>query len=406
MAKKFGNKKTEQLLKDVAKTSAQKAKVVEILNISVDDLIDNPDNGEDISHTDDLELSMQENGFTDPIEVTDFDMEEGKYMILSGHRRRAAAVKVGLTVLPCIIRHFDNKSDVMNYTLMANSQRDSAKDPLLYSKRYKMHEAYLEESGFAGSIRHEVARRLGISVQQADRYNMMNKIIEQVWDLIYAGSVSMSAVQPLATYESDEQMVIYKMMMSAYTDNLDLTRPNVKMIVDKYKEGFRSWEEVVRSKQTTSEPSTDKDIPLSGSMDYSGSTLDGSEKEDKPSDRGDEVRREHDPIADEADKDDKAREIWEEQQNKKARDKSESKDQEISRGKDILKCLERIDTLMSNTYKFEDTESGNEILTKMGLITNVLITEMFSVADEYDMLSDFDKVIREIKSTIETVEPK
>ena len=52
--------------------------------------------------------AIRENGFSDPIEVTDYGMEPDKYMIVSGHRRRCAGVKEGMTKFPCIIRHFEN----------------------------------------------------------------------------------------------------------------------------------------------------------------------------------------------------------------------------------------------------------------------------------------------------------
>jgi len=100
-------------------------------------LIDYPNNGEDILYTADLENSINELGFTDPIEVTDYKMPDGQYMILSGHRRRAAGVKCGMTLFPCIIKTFENEKDIQNNVLLANSQRDSEKDPLLYCNRYK-----------------------------------------------------------------------------------------------------------------------------------------------------------------------------------------------------------------------------------------------------------------------------
>ena len=102
---------------EVGKKAAEKATVITIQNISNENLLDNPENGEDVTFTEDLELSMQENGFTDPLEVTDFEQEAGKYMILSGHRRRKAGIKVGITIFPCLVRHFRDKNEVKNYTL-------------------------------------------------------------------------------------------------------------------------------------------------------------------------------------------------------------------------------------------------------------------------------------------------
>ena len=80
---KFDRAGANKSFGEVGKKAAEKATVITIQNISTENLLDNPENGEDVTVTEDLELSMQENGFTDPLEVTDFGQEAGKYMILS-----------------------------------------------------------------------------------------------------------------------------------------------------------------------------------------------------------------------------------------------------------------------------------------------------------------------------------
>lgn len=246
----------------VGKKDAEKATVIVLQNISNENLLDNPENGEDVDFTDDLELSMRENGFTDPIEVTDFEQEDGKYMILSGHRRRSAGVKVGITVFPCLVRHFKNRHEVKNYMLSSNAQRDSARDPFLMSKRYKLHEQYLLEMGFEGSVRLEVAKRLGISVQQADRYNAMNKIILPIWDMVRAETLGISSVQAMASHTEEEQNEILAIIQEADRADVMLTRETMKILIDGYRAGKRTWAEIadpeeareVENKESGSEP--------------------------------------------------------------------------------------------------------------------------------------------------------
>ena len=67
MAKNFGNAGSMKAVANAKKVEQEKAQVVALQNISNDNLIDNPKNGEDISFTADLEESMKQNGFTDPI---------------------------------------------------------------------------------------------------------------------------------------------------------------------------------------------------------------------------------------------------------------------------------------------------------------------------------------------------
>ena len=252
MAKNFGKSGMAKRIKEVEKLSAEKAQVITLQMINTNNLVDHPENGEDIEYTQDIELSIKELGFTDPIEVTNFGMEDGKYMIISGHRRRAAGVKTGMEVFPCLVRSFKNEDEMKNYLLLSNSQRNSARDPLLLVKRYLMHETYLKKINFKGSIREEVANRLGISVQQADRYKQFNKIILPVWDMVRNEEIGMSSVLPMASHTPEEQAEIYDIIVECVHSMDDDEKPNrktVKMIIDKYREGKRSWQEIVEENQ-------------------------------------------------------------------------------------------------------------------------------------------------------------
>lgn len=235
MAKNFGNSAMAKRIEQVKQTSAEKAQVIVIKMIKNDDLLDYSKNREDITNTIDLENSILEIGFSDPLEVTDFGASDGKYIIVSGHRRRSAGVKCGMNLFPCIVRSFSSEAQVENYVLLSNSQRDSEKDPLLFCARYKMHEEYLKNINFDGKMRDEIAKRLGISIAQADRYNTMNKVILQVWDMVRQEKVGMSSVLPLASHTEAEQLEIYKLMCDALDNNILLTRETVKNIVDGYR---------------------------------------------------------------------------------------------------------------------------------------------------------------------------
>ena len=215
------NVKNLNTIKNVAKKSDEKSQILSLKIIDNENLIDYPRNNEDVTQTEDIQIAIRENGFSDPIEVTDYGMEPDKYMIVSGHRRRCAGVKEGMTKFPCIIRHFENEQNIYNYVLMSNSHRDSAKDPLLYCKRYKMHEEYLKESGFKGSIINEVAKRIGISPQQAERYNRFNKIIAPCWDLVRLEEVGMSSLLPMATLTQEEQMEVYEVIVQCIQNGIE-----------------------------------------------------------------------------------------------------------------------------------------------------------------------------------------
>lgn len=243
------NAKNLATIKGVAKKSDEKSQILSLKWIEDKFLLDYPRNNEDVAYTEDIELSIRENGFTDPIEVTDFGMEDNFFMIVSGHRRRSAGRKCNLDRFPCIIKHFESEQEVYNYVLMSNSQRDSAKDPLLYCKRYKMHEEYLMESGFKGSVITEIAKRLGLSPQHAERYSRFNRIIMPYWDLVREEKVGMSSLLPLAVLSEEQQKELYDVISKCIEDGIEPTRTRCKVIIDRYKDGIRDFEELVKDKK-------------------------------------------------------------------------------------------------------------------------------------------------------------
>lgn len=412
MAKNFGKAGSMKQINAVAKASGEKANIVQVKLIADENLFDFEKNGEDITHTEDLEVSMQENGFTDPIEVTDFGMEVGKYTIVSGHRRRMAGRKVGIETFPCIVRKFNNESDLHNAVLLANSQRDSSKDPLLFCNRYKMHEEYLKEKGFKGSIREEVARRLGISVQQADRYNMMNRIIREVWDMVRAEQVGMSSVQPMASHSEDEQREIYAIMQEALKAEVDLTRTTMKEIVDGYRNGKKTWAEI-------KDLPRDSGLPLNSFIPSEPS----ESKSEEPKNRNDEVRREHDPISAEADRMDEDEKRWEESQREKEEEteepephgeeeeveeshkteKKESNEEEkkFKKSEEIKELLEKLGVEVSEIYEFHSKEEAENMMMYYRDAINVLVDEVRSIGKRYELKEQKDIIIQEVKAIVE-----
>lgn len=408
MAKNFSKAGSMKAFENTKKIAEEKAQVITLLNVRNENLLDYPKNNEDISVTDDLELSMAQNGFTDPIEVTDFGMETGKYMIISGHRRRAAAVKVfgNEFVFPCLVRHFGSENEVQNYVLFANSQRDSAKDPLLFCKRYKMHEEYLNSIGFQGNKREEIAKRLGISIPQADRYNALNRVILEVWDMIRAEQVGMSSVQPMAKYSREEQYEIYGILQEALAKDVELTRGTVNNIVKEYAKGKRSWAEIADLPR-------DSGLPLFGSMN----TEPGETKDPVEYDRNDEVRHDPDPIGAEYDKMDEDRRAWEEAQAeadveddeedgqdedsvKEEKQKMTREEKELKAGKNLLEHLGKVDSIIGEFYRCEDGDSAQTLMSTMVSIEVMLIDEVYRLAEKYDKMNIFDSFLATMEKSL------
>lgn len=412
MAKNFGNAGSAKTIKAVAQASNEKANVITVKMVSDENLIDYAKNNEDITDTTDLENSMKELGFTDPIEATDYGMEEGKYTIVSGHRRRMAGRNVGIKTFPVIVKHFKSDEEVRNYVLLANSQRDSAKDPLLFCKRYKMHEEYLKEANFKGSVREEIAKRLGISTQQADRYNQMNKVILPVWDMIREEKVGMSSVLPMATLTEAEQEEVLTIFNEALDNQQNLTRDLCSKLIKGYKEGKKSYLEIIQIEMNNA--MTPPVMPISSQYIVDNGEG-GARENDNPFPRNNEVNYDYSHREDYSDlktpeddykeerlteEDYKAIELASKQaqaeteEDGKEKKKLTEEEKMLIAGENIQKNLAKLDTQLSNFYKFISNGQAEDVLFKMFELMTVLQSEAHEIADEYDLkekLEEFEK---------------
>jgi len=401
---KFDNSKVAQGIKEVAQVSNEQANLITIKYYKDEDLLDYPRNNEDISDTEDIEKSITEQGFTDPIEITDFNCEKGKYIIVSGHRRRMAGRKTGLKKFPCILRHFGSDAEVHNYVLFSNAQRDSAKDPLLFAKRYKMHEEYLKESGFKGSIREEIAGRLGLKPAQADRYNQMNKVILPVWDMIREGTVGMSSITDsgMYTHTPAEQEEILNIMEECLNDTGDLTRPVMKKIVNGFRNGKKTWSEVneiahahlpissvpvvnIDTNPTETKENDPSPLERNNEINY-----DYSHREDLPS-GADALSEER---LTEEDKQAIQKAIQNEQKEKKVSLTEEEK--KIQTGEKISKNITELDELLNDFYKFDSPDKAELAIRTMTGLIKTMITEMEVIGETYDKEEIFANSVEEI----------
>lgn len=426
MAKNF-DKMNKRKIANVAKKSNEQANLITIKYYQNEDIIDCPFNGEDLSHTADLETAIKELGFTDPIEITDtFDFEfkdgkyisednNGKYMIISGHRRRRAGINVGMDKFPCILRHFDNPATMRNYILMSNSQRNLDNDPLLYASRYKMHDVYLESIGFKGSKREEIAKRMGVTVAHADRYKQLNKVIMPIIDLVRNGQLGMSSVTDtgLYTHSPDEQIEIKKIFDEVTNEGLTLTRECVKKIIEGFRAGKSTWAEIKKEeKEEKVTHGEDLRNPQDGISVMKINTDPDETKDEEPEEpnplRNNEINYD---FSHRIEASAKAQELIPDYEDFEPleKGKSESKESDsVSKknknGEKINKYMEHLETLLNDFYNYECVEDGRESIKVMGKLASTLINEMSENSYKYECIDDFKKSLNEIKEDIKRVD--
>ena len=123
------------------------------LAIPLEELHPSPNNVRSrLTDIDDLAASLREQGPLQPMVVQQIPGRPG-YQIVAGHRRRAAALRAGLTHYPCILRRDMLPDEELLAMLVENGQRSDL-DPIEEARAYKK----LVDSGVSVA---DVARRVG-----------------------------------------------------------------------------------------------------------------------------------------------------------------------------------------------------------------------------------------------------
>ncbi len=202
------NSKLAAMVNTVAKNSFEKANEKKVIWIKDEDLLDNPLNDEDLSYTEDIEEHIKTEGFRYPITVTKFGVrEEGKYYIISGHRSRRAGRNLGKTEFPCIIEDYASETEMYHAVLTGNTRRN--RDPLDIVMRYIKWEKYLDMSGYKGNRNEKIAKCLGVSIKQGEKYRAFSKIIPEFWELVRNKDAAKDGLYRLGAKSEEEQKGIY-----------------------------------------------------------------------------------------------------------------------------------------------------------------------------------------------------
>jgi ParB family chromosome partitioning protein len=155
---------------------------------------------------DELAQSIREHGVVQPILVR---RVAGGYEIVAGERRWRAAVKVGLSTIPAVVRELSD-SQTMEIGLVENLQREDL-NPVEEAEAYRR---LLDDFGLTQD---EVARRIGKSrAQVANTVRLLN-LPQAVQEHILTGAIQMGHAKVLLGLESAEAIIIAGQRIAAET---------------------------------------------------------------------------------------------------------------------------------------------------------------------------------------------
>jgi ParB family chromosome partitioning protein len=149
-----------------------------------------------------LAETIREHGILQPLGV----MREGDaYRIIYGNRRRDAAIVVGLDRVPCLVLEDVDPQDAVVQQVLENLQRLDLND-LDKSRAFEGLLTHMVERGITqGEAMDGMARTLGLSARQIQRYLRLRQLSPAVQRLIAQGDLGVTHAQHLVDIDPDDR---------------------------------------------------------------------------------------------------------------------------------------------------------------------------------------------------------
>jgi len=179
----------------------------------VDDFPDHPFRVHDDESMADLVHSIEMNGVMNPVIAR--RKEDGRYELISGHRRKFACEKLGLELIPIIVREL-SRDDAIIAMVDSNLHREHIL-PSEKAKAYKMKMDAMKRQGKRTDLtsvpmaqkskttRELVGEANGESPDQVRRYIRLNELTPKLLDLVDEGKIGFRPAVELSYLTEEEQ---------------------------------------------------------------------------------------------------------------------------------------------------------------------------------------------------------
>ena len=232
----------------------------------IDDFPDHPFKVRMDEDMDQLVESIKERGLITPITLR--PKENGRYEIVSGHRRKKACEIAGLSVLKADVREM-SRDEAIILMVESNLQRSTilpSEKAFSYKMRY---EALKRRSGERTDLTWDpleprlrtsemVGKDMNESASQIKRYIRLTELIPELLDLVDEGAIALRPAVELSYLTCDEQKLVYNQILSC-----DCTPSHAQAIrLRKFSEEGRLTDAVVESIMQEEKPNQKEKIHL------------------------------------------------------------------------------------------------------------------------------------------------
>lgn len=142
-----------------------------------------------------LAESIEKNGLLQPIVVR--PMEKGKYQIIAGERRYRAFKKLGRTMIPAIVRDYEDE-EVDKLQLVENVQREDLNP-------YDEAIAYLKLKEKYGLKQDDIAKAVGKSRPYISNMTRLLSLEDEILEMLKKGEITVSHAKLILSVETKEE---------------------------------------------------------------------------------------------------------------------------------------------------------------------------------------------------------
>lgn len=186
----------------------------------------------DDTELDELIESMNEFGQITPITVR--ELTNGKYQILSGHKRCLAQTKRGKKTIEAKVIECSDK-DAFFVVCNANVQRQSPKPTELY----KMYKRYTEEFKSIDNSVTQIAKMFGVSPKKLYRCIHIGELIEELKPMVDSELLSINALDIICKLTKSQQKAVAD-YIKFYEDSINPAKAKKIESLSEQKRGFFS----------------------------------------------------------------------------------------------------------------------------------------------------------------------
>ena len=206
---------------DLFKTEEQRQEEAaeKVQNIPISEIDDFPDHPFHIAEGDEMaEMvnSIKAHGILTPAIVR--KKEDGRYELVSGHRRKRASELAGLTTLPVIVKDM-SRDEAVIFMVDANLQREH----ILPSEKAFAYKMKYEALSHQGSTSRQLGAKLRTSeymaqdadesARQIQRYIRLTELIPELLQMVDEKKIAFNPAVELSYLSKEEQRPLYETML-------------------------------------------------------------------------------------------------------------------------------------------------------------------------------------------------